>query len=352
MGTSLHRYLEIKIHQAIRKRRYDAIVVVGAYSRASPSEIFKGEKIDKPFNWQRPTALLHEDELQIHCFPGYDHVEHYAELIATYLEIQQQMEHKSLTPSSRVTFIPPSCSDTRNALHATNLKELPGHVDTVVLGLVHRLERLTSGVQWQGSPDDCFGWVVRQFNDRSVAFVGCRPSFWGDISGEVVHYLASFWPVREVLYVGKLGSVKQGVKPNTYLATGGCSYVHGQLVEWQNVLQNSVSLLATDCSKVGTHFTLGSVLHETKDWLDGLPTSVDFVDPEVGMMAQATVRSGIKFGYLHIISDNVAEKYQEDLSNEREQSVLVGRSHLYEVVQDVLHHHLSQLIQDCGLSVE
>lgn len=68
---------------------------------------------------------------------------------------------------------------------------------------------------------------------------------------------------------------------------------------------------------------------------------MDFVDPEVGMMAQAAVRSGIRFGYLHIISDNVAEKYLEDLSNERQKSVLEGRSHLYEIVQDVLHHHLS-----------
>lgn len=51
------------------------------------------------------------------------------------------------------------------------------------------------------------------------------------------------------------------------------------------------------------------------------------------MMAQAGVKSRIRFGYLHIISDNVAEKYEEDLSNERMQSVLSRRSKLYDVVQ-------------------
>ena len=174
-----------------------------------------------------------------------------------------------------------------------------------------------------------------------MAFVGFRPSFWGDIAGEVVHYLASSRSIREVLYFGKLGSVKKGVQPNTRLASGGRSYVHGQLVEWQNALEASISLQAPEYTIIGDHVTLGSVLHETRDWLSTLPSSVNFVDPEVGMMAQAAVRSAIRFGYLHIISDNVAEKHSEDLSNEREQSVLLGRSHLYEVAQDVLCQHLS-----------
>ncbi|KAE9963290.1 hypothetical protein EG328_011516 [Venturia inaequalis] len=252
MGTSLPRYLEMKMHQALRERCYDRIVVTGAYARTAPlEEVFQGEKTDKDFNWQRPTALLVGKELHIRCFPGNDH-------------------------------------------------------------------------------------VVRKFNDRLVAFVGCRPSFWGDIAGEIVHYLAASKRISEVLYFGKLGSVKKGIRPNNYLATGSSSYVSGQLVMWQNALEPSVNLVAPEHTIFGTHITLGSVLHETRDWLGELPASVDFVDPEIGMMAQAAVRSGIGVSYLHIISDNVAEKYHEDLSNERKKSVLVGRSSLYEVVQDVL----------------
>jgi pantothenate kinase type III len=55
-------------------------------------------------------------------------------------------------------------------------------------------------------------------------------------------------------------------------------------------------------------------------------------------MAQAAVRSGVVFGYLHIISDNVAEKYEEDLSNERLASALAYRSKLF---GDVLERHFS-----------
>jgi hypothetical protein len=343
MGESLPKYLGMKVHQAVLQREYDKITVVGAHTRSHPSVIFDGEKRDKPFNWQRPTARVDNKNLVVECFPGYDHVEHYAEIIATYLGIQQRRANV-LTPASRVSFIAPSCSDTQNALKATNLRALPDEVDTVVLGLVHRLEKLTGTADWTGN--GCFGWVVRRFNDRHVAFVGFRPSFWGDIAGEVVHHLASFRPrVREVLYFGKLGSVRKGVKPNTWLATGGRSHVRGQTVEWENVLEPSVTRLASEYFIVGNHTTLGSVLHETKDWLAALPESVDFVDPEVGMMAQAAVRSGIRFGYLHMVSDNVAEKYAEDLSNERMQSVLRRRSRLYGVVQDVLTYHLQQPIE-------
>jgi len=49
---------------------------------------------------------------------------------------------------------------------------------------------------------------------------------------------------------------------------------------------------------------------------------VHFVDPEVGMMDQASVRTGIQFGYLHIIVDNTAEKCEEDLSHKSMHAVL------------------------------
>lgn len=103
------------MHQAIRERRYDKITVVGAHNRSSRSEIFIGEQRDKAFNWQRLTAVLVGNELRIQCFAGYDHIEHYAELIATYLDIQQTNGFKSSPLTSVVTFIPPSCSDTQKA---------------------------------------------------------------------------------------------------------------------------------------------------------------------------------------------------------------------------------------------
>lgn len=341
MGDSLERYLKIKVHQAALEKFYNEIVVVGAYTRYSAGSIaFDGEKRDKPFNWERPTARAEGDTLYIECFPGYDHVEHYAEIIACYLQIREQ-NGDTLTPSSRVFFVPASCSDVKTALESTNLPLFPGHgVDTVVLGLVWHLPRLTGSAKWSGSGP--WQWVLRSFGNRKVAFLGFRPAFWGDISGEVVHYLASHFSVKEVIYLGKLGVLKQGVRPNSWLATGGESLVNGRTVEWDNVLAPSVARLAADSAIVGAHVTLGSVLHETKAWHAKLVDTFDFVDPEIGMMAQAAVRSRIRYGYLHMITDNLGQKYAEDLSNERTDSVLRRRARLHQIVQDVMDNHLSR----------
>jgi hypothetical protein len=173
-----------------------------------------------------------------------------------------------------------------------------------------------------------------------VAFLGCRPAFWGDISGVIVGYLASKCGVKQVIYFGKLGVTCKGIPPNTYLANGSRSYVCGKVIEWDNFLKGSVAEVAGNRSIEGDHISLGSVLHETKDWLAQLPKSVSFVDPEIGMMASAAKKNGVQFSYLHIISDNVAEKYEHDLSNERLESVLKGRAKLYSLAQDVLRHYL------------
>jgi hypothetical protein len=344
MGNSLEPYLAIKVHQAVLEKIYDEIVVQGGYFRYSAdSIIFDGEKRDKPFNWERPTARVEGNTLYIHCFPGYDHVEHYAEIIATYLRIREQRgghHHHHLTPASRVSFIPASCSDTQIALEATNIGQFPGKgVHTVILGLVWHLPQLTGpDAEWSGSGP--WQWIIRSFNGRQVAFLGFRPAFWGDISGEVVHFLASRFDIKECIYLGKLGALKPDVKPNYWLATGAKSLVHGRIIEWDNTLGPSVARRGQDSVIDGVHVTLGSVLHETTDWHANLVKWIDFVDPEIGTMAQAAVRSGIRYGYLHMITDNLGWKYDEDLSNERTKSVLEHRARLHRVVQDVIEDHL------------
>ncbi|KAI1842614.1 hypothetical protein JX266_011227 [Neoarthrinium moseri] len=348
MGTSLPRYLEIKVHQAILKQAYSEIVVRGLYSRYSSDSIaFDGEKRDKPFNWERPTARAEGGILYIECFPGYDHVEHYAEIIASYLKIREAEGCVNLTPSSRVSFVPASCSDTQMALQATNLGDFPGDgVDTVVLGLVWHLPRLTGSAQWCGSGP--WQWILKSFGNRRVAFLGFRPAFWGDISGEVVYKLGSRFNIKEVIYLGKLGVLKPDVAPNKWLATGGTSLVNGRVIEWENALGPSVESRGQNSVIVGTHVTLGSVLHETKSWHAELVHEVDFVDPEIGMMAQAAVRSGIRYGYLHMITDNLGQKYDEDLSNERKENVLRHRERLHQVVQDVMDEHLTRFSTEQG----
>lgn len=338
MGTSLPRYLEMKVHQAVLEGVYDGITVIGLHNRSHPSMIFDGEKQGKPFNWQRPTAQVIDNHLYIECFPGQDHIEHYAEIISTYLGIRQRLGDV-LTPPSKVSYRPSTIPEIRHALHTTNLRDFPMNIDTVVLGHIDRMERLTGPITWRSS--GAFDWVIQLFGERQVAFLGFRPCYWGDLGGEVVNYLASRCGAREIIYQGKLGGVKRGVQPNSWLATGNHSYVRGRVVKWDNLLAESVAAAGQAATIVGTHMTLSSVLHETKDWLASLPSDVDFVDPEIGMMALAAERNRARFGYLHVISDNVAEKYTEDLSNERMDSVLARRAKLYEVVTDVLGHYLN-----------
>lgn len=86
----------------------------------------------------------------------------------------------------------------------------------------------------------------------------------------------------------------------------------------------------------GVHTCLASVLYETHDWLLSNQTRVDFVDPEIGQMAKAALDVGCQFGYLHIVSDNLARKYDRDLSNERLADVRRDREGLLAEIQAVL----------------
>ena len=51
--------------------------------------------------------------------------------------------------------------------------------------------------------------------------------------------------------------------------------------------------------------TSPSVLLEDRTWLAGQAGN-RFVDPEIGHMGQAARAAGIEFGFLHIISNNLA----------------------------------------------
>ncbi|KAI4252416.1 MAG: hypothetical protein L6R42_007975, partial [Xanthoria sp. 1 TBL-2021] len=56
----------------------------------------------------------------------------------------------------------------------------------------------------------------------------------------------------------------------------------------------------------------------------------------IGHMAQASVEGGTEFGYLHIISDNLARKYAFDLSNERLRDVVGDRKKLVGQIEEIL----------------
>ena len=125
-----------------------------------------------------------------------------------------------------------------------------------------------------------------------------------------------------MLFLGKLGSLRGHHAPNEILSTGDSTILNGHPVTWRNGL--SRCCCGEQNVATGRHITLYSVLRETTRWLAENP-DYDFVDPEIGHMANAAVPVNVEFAYLHIVSDNLARKYAEDLSNERLDSVLRKR---------------------------
>lgn len=329
MGQSLSEYLRMKVHPLIHKTHWSQIKVKGEHQRdPSVVRISSLEKKDKPFNWQRPTAsVVGTKTLQLYCFPGIDYVQHYAAILATYLSLKKGQQDV-------VEYTLPSQHECLEPLLSSNLAEM-GAVDIIVVGYVHGLERWTRG-PWEGnSSSKLFSWKkTTSRRGYRIAFLGCRVSFWGDVAGNMVRALQRLNGARCVLYVGKLGSLRANHVPNHWLATGCQSVVRNELVTWANPLETQLE--RSPSVAFGVHCTLGSVLDETKEWMLAAEKQYDFVDPEIGHMAKASLEGGTEFGYIHIISDNLARKYIHDLSNERLADVLQDRKRLVSEIQDIL----------------
>ena len=337
MGGSLTEYLGMKVHPDIKNQVWSRIIVDGIHQR-DPSKacVSTDEKPGKPFNWQRPTTSKLEDDpqtIRLHCFPGEDYVKHYAAITATYLSL------KGEAPEI-VQYTLPSRSECMQPLRESNLKNI-GPVDVAIVGYVHAFEKLAQGDWVDNDSDELFSWRIAETPEGyRIVFLGCRICFWGDIGGNLVRTLQESNSVKCVIYVGKLGSLRAKNPPNELLATGCESYVDGDRITWTNPLEH----LIQDSSLVerGVHCSLGSVLDETKEWLYETQQKCDFVDPEIGKMAQASLEGGTQFGYLHIISDNLAQRYQHDLSNERLKAVRESRKKLLEEVEKVLIRFIDQ----------
>ena len=335
MGTSLIEYLRMKVHPLIQNESWDEIIVKGDHQRdPSQVEIASNEKRDKDFNWMRPTASVsHSGKLRLHVFPSHDYVKHYAAIIATYLAL------KGGDPSV-VRYIDPTEKECLDPIVMSNLALL-GRVDIVVLGDVEGLLQGNNSAWSNEDKEELFSWkTVFSNQGYRIAFLGCRTCFWGDIGGTLIRRLQTVHLAKCVFYVGKLGSLRAEHVPNRTLATGNRSFVDGVLVEWQNPLEPY--LRHAPSVAMGVHCCLASVLEETKEWCCSNEKDVDFVDPEIGNMAKASLEGGSQFGYLHIVSDNLAQKYDRDLSNERLTDVRQERRRLMDEVREVLAHFFDE----------
>jgi hypothetical protein len=369
MGNSLLEYLKIKVHPDIMMRTWAQVIVCGKYDRddgmipsslsltqsfnlsssltsspptappppslassiISPSStprVSAIEKRDKPFNWQQPTTKIEGDNLFVQCFPGEDYIWHYACLIATYLSLNYI--------STPVTYVIPTAAERMAPFVDSNIAHM-GQVDIVVLGYVDKLLK-SDAEEWEGDENELFSWKKVHSSKATVAYLGCRASFWGDIAGNLIRAIRKFSNPKCVIYVGKIGGLKSEYVPNKTLATGSTSLLSGgELITWKNVLEPYIKR-AKSSVKVhhGAHFSSPSVLDQNKAWVATCRDSYDFVDPEIGHMAKACLEGGLGFGYLHIVSNNLVSKYDADLSNERSPSVINDRKELLGYVQLVL----------------
>jgi hypothetical protein len=346
MGDSLLRYVSMKVHIAVRSKSWSQIIVRGVHTRTLPAQISSTEKHDKPFNWQRPTATVGDARiLKINCFPGHDYVQHYAAVLATYLSLLKR-------GSTIIQYIPPNATDCLNQFINSNLSQM-GHMDVVVVGSVHHLERFITS-PWEGGgskENDLFAWQrIKRFDGRSIALLGCMISFWGDISGHLVRALQKLNQVKVVLYIGKAGTLCPQYAPNRWLASGSHSSIEGRTMNWNNPLGPYLKLSSVVLE--GLHVTVPSPLFETRAWLEEWRSQYSWVDCEVGHMAQASNEGQTLFGYLHVVSDNLAAHYPYDLSNERLEEVIIDRKRLFLEVENILEAFFAQWTYSNMLSTD
>lgn len=318
----LLRYLQIKLHHLIQDHDWDRVHVVGGYDRQAV--ISAHEKNGKLFNFERPTAQVHGRDIVVKAFPGADYVHHYALIIATYLAMTGKT-------ADTVTYEPPDAAITREAVGKLDL-DLDGDLVIVGWGLAHLAP--ADGVWTYG---DGYAWQRTQVHGRRVVYLGFLHSIWGDVAGRVVTRLAELG-ARDVIYVGKVGALNPEIEPNTRLATGNTSLVSGTPVTWHDFFGD----FATTQPGVhtGVHVTSPSILLENQDWLTEHAGHA-FVDPEIGPMGAAADHAGIGFGYLHVISNNLARHYPADLSNERHRDVIQRRTILISKIRDIIADRLA-----------
>lgn len=319
MGDSLQRYMQIKVHPLIDGSDYEKIIVQGKFDRTYG--VSSKEKTGKLFNYMRPTARIEDSCLYLNCFPGIDYVFHYGNILKSYMALSGK--------HINISHILPSDEECWNIIAESELKHIP-KPHTVIMGYVEGLDGISEEKVWQGKGN--FLWKNVQLSTSQAILLGCKHTYWGEIAGRIVKFLA-LSGVKRVIYSGKLGTLDSKLMPNQAIATGNISVLpNGKVVEWNNLFGD-----ITDSQVFhGTHVTVPSVLQETKVWLEKGKKSINFVDPEIGHMALSAHESGIDFSYLHIISDNLSKKFETDLSNERRIDVIENRKKLCQKIGAII----------------
>lgn len=323
MGDRLGDYVLPKVPIAMLFEGFEGKGRAEVYGNQSLGLLTGGAKRDgKRFNWRRPFFTYRHGLLHCVAAPGRDYIYHYGRLVATACGLA------GLSPD--IGMQPPAPDAAVEFVRRWLPTELPT-VDVMVLGYVERL--FTDSISaWSCQPG--FGWKTSTVGRARVGLLGCEFSYWGDLAGAVVTVLAERKRTSWVVYAGKLGTLTAGIVPNVFVATGTTSFVEGRQVVWQSRLnlESPDAMLLTG----QTHITVPSTLDETREWYEENVSRFDVVDPEIGRMAVAANDAGVKFDYLHIISDNLCGHYAEGLYDERVRDVTIKRQRCLVMIESVL----------------
>lgn len=327
MGSSLIRYLALKVHPVIRDLGISSVNVMPLYDRVTG--ISPEEKPRKLFNFIRPTAIRRdESSVELRCFPGKDYLFHFGNVVASYVSNTNRFV--------AVRCVVPGVIKCWEAIRETGIADIPsGRV--AIMGYVEGLDGMSPDSKWSGLGG--FRWKRFCHSVPECYLIGCRHTYWGEIAGRVVTLLAEKG-YQYVIYSGKLGSLDDDDEPNRILATSSCSILpDGRQVEWENLFEGN----ASSALRGGGHVTVPSVLQETVGWRESVRSTARFVDPEIGHMALAAQEANIAFSILHIVSDNLSRKFAHDLSNERLEKVRSSRRTLYTEIRRVISATLSRI---------
>lgn len=320
MGLYLDEYVEIKMHHVFTEYLNDvkSIKIVPAYTRSAL--VSKKEKDGKLFNYKRPTIFYEDDNMYLACFPAKDYVFHYALLVKNYLD--------SKGKNIPISFFLPTSKDTKNCIINSIENRLP-KADFVVYGNVDKLE-ITNEKKWNKIGDMSYQIIER--NNKKMLFLGCEYSVWGNATETFLEVIKEQTDCKAFIYIGKVGTMIEGLVPNENIAVCSSSLVDGEIIELSDIF----NLADNKIFITGKHYTLSSVLLETKDLILSIKNEYHFIDPEIGYFASSAKKLGISFSNLHIISDNVCDVHAENLSNERKDETQSKRKELWKQVGKTL----------------
>ncbi len=325
MGANLPRYVLPKVPIEHIKSVARCTVSLGE----SVDDLSAGPKSElKRANYLRPRFSVLDGESRCVVAPGGDYQWHYARLVATAalivgtqlvveLDVSEELEAK------RRNFVGEGVNQTVEVEPICII----GDTTSLVATRGEDTEWLTSGIR------------ISRMGGCSV--VECSYSFWGDLCGEIVALLATRG-AEEIIYLGKLGALSAGLVPNRTLVTGNSSILpSGENVLWDSPL--SAFAAASNTVQVVRHVTVPSVLDETLEWFERARLYSDVVDPEIGRAASVANLVGVRFSYLHIVTDHLGGDYRDGLYGERHPSVLQSRNSVRQVRDNILLDYLGEV---------